>query len=80
MIILHNFMEFYRKYFQTISSNYLVGLFAKEISGGRRKFSEFSAIIKDRLFGCVSWNISYWLSNPFYQPLRSGRIWHKVNF
>ena len=24
---------------------------------------------------------SHWLkSNPIYQPLRSGRIWHKVNF
>ena len=27
-----------------------------------------------------SYMFSYFLSYPIYQPLRSGRIWHKVNF
>ena len=25
------------------------------------------------------WNVNF-LCHPIYQPLRSGRIWHKVNF
>ena len=28
---------------------------------------------------CVIW-FGFILSYPIYQPLRSGRIWHKVNF
>ena len=27
-----------------------------------------------------SQNMYMWIPNPIYQPLRSGRIWHKVNF
>ena len=28
----------------------------------------------------LGWNVVRWISGTIYQPLRSGRIWHKVNF
>ena len=34
--------------------------------------------INDKL--CVSVCVYDYLYNSIYQPLRSGRIWHKVNF
>ena len=35
---------------------------------------------ESNLFSIAMISINYILSYPIYQPLRSGRIWHKVNF
>ena len=28
----------------------------------------------------IQWDLRIKVSDPIYQPLRSGKIWHKVNF